>query len=151
MTTTPNPTPELVQTYGVGELRALATQLGLEVDKSEKKADLLPRVIERLMTVQPSENKADDDVQEQHPVVKAAAGFVTEDDIREIAAQYAHLGFRAKVEDGVFYFRCHGKEDCGNLKQPRRNVEKVAAAVARRGFAPKFAQGDDGGKYMVVG
>lgn len=131
MQSTPMRTQEELEGLTLPELRALTTEYGASWQRTEKKADIIPRLIELSSIIQPNEKNLRPKVETQP--VKIIPIKLTEEQIVSAIQASIELGLLVRfAKDGSgwqFKFRNH--EDSGSLTQPIQSIVRCADALVR--------------------
>lgn len=123
---------EILQAKKQHEIRTMLTQYGASWSAKEKKTELIDRLIQISMTVQPNER-----VKKEEEKPKEVPSYPTIDEILKEVQPYREHGLNvAFTEDGsawLFSIVKRGKtiEDTGTTKQPLSVIRRCADLLVR--------------------
>lgn len=110
---------ELLQLKTIHEVRALTRQKGLRWAKTEKKAELIKRLMEIPDPIKPEPKEVKKE-EEKVPVA-------SQEEILEALEDNLTRGLKIKFEDGSWHMRnLQGREDTGTLTMPLTVIKRVA-------------------------
>lgn len=120
---------ELLEAKPIYEVRAIAAQKGLPWAKTDKKAELIDRIILIDSTVQPGEKKEDGKKVERKE--KPVLPILTEKQIREAIEKYEHRGLIVVCDEQNWHMSYGRLKDCGNLNMPIQQVVRCAETLLK--------------------
>lgn len=117
---------EQLQTKKMGELRSMVTHLGMNWQKTEKKPELINRIIEVTNTAQPTD-KIVKKVIEKKPIV-----YLKHEDVLDAIKSNMLSGLCVRFPDEISWeFKFESKSDSGSLAIPLGVIKRCADMVCR--------------------
>ena len=113
----------------IAQLRSKANGMGLVTKLSEKKEDLIKRIVNFEQEIRPKEPEPEQKIEIKAPKKSDKVSFSElEAALSPLIEKGLHVENRP---DNTFYFCFKGKEDSGTLYQPLRTIIGRAQAIAR--------------------
>lgn len=121
---------QLLMLQDMDAVKQKAIQLGLTVHHREKKETVINRILEVTSQIQPPSK--DDIIKAEKKVLPPVES--NDDELRLALDPYINAGVIVTIDkaENVFEFRKGVHVECGNLKQPLKNIVHIASQLARR-------------------
>lgn len=117
------------------KIRNHAATIGLGVDMSEKKADLVKRIVEFQQRIEPPRRQEEPklaDPKDEKLRSQPPAESASQKEIMEACKNHIAKGMVLTFpEDDQYHMRYRMKEDSGNIRQPLRTIVQRAEIICR--------------------
>ncbi len=121
---------ELLEAKAMHEIRTMLAMRGAGFSKTEKKTDLIDRLMLMDMTIQPNEKKKEEAVKakksEPTPAVKN-----TPEEIEKALESFVARGLVLTIDGDTWHVRRDTKSDSGHVTVPLRLIQQSAAVLMR--------------------